>query len=35
MINMKKIEAQKKDKTSSKTSKKGKISQNVEKCPKR
>jgi len=35
MGHKKKIKAQKKDKTSSKTSKKGKISQNVEKCPKR
>jgi hypothetical protein len=30
-----KIKAQKKDKTSNKASKKSKISQNVEKCPKR
>lgn len=35
MAHKKKIKAQKKDKTSRKGAKKGKISQNVEKCPKR
>ncbi len=35
MVHKKKIKAQKKDETSRKASKKGKISENVEKCPKR